>query len=146
MTEPSRGWAEIKSKWRWWQPRPRLARADWQVRAGLVGFLISTLSLSELGTVVQLDYANCKNCSRDSADLALLVFLPDEGTSWSRWDFSHRKLKNSSFVQLENKGLPAKGHQWKISRNKKYLYEAESSKVWSEIREGSETNTEGSWF
>ena len=37
-----------------------------------------------MGTVVRLDYKTCLHCPRDSADMALLVFLPDVNTSWAR--------------------------------------------------------------
>ena len=40
--------------------------------------------LGDLGTVVQLGYDTCNLCPEESADLALLVFLPDEGTTWAR--------------------------------------------------------------
>ena len=36
------------------------------------------------GTVVELGYDTCNQCEDESADLALLVFLPDKETSWSR--------------------------------------------------------------
>jgi len=34
---------------------------------------------------VQLGYDTCNQCEDESADLALLVFLPDKETSWSSW-------------------------------------------------------------
>ena len=40
--------------------------------------------LADLGTVVQLGYDTCNQCPEESADMALLVFLPDEGTTWTR--------------------------------------------------------------
>ena len=47
--------------------------------------------LGDLGTVIQLGYDTCNLCDEEEADMALLVFLPDQGTSWSRSDFSGRK-------------------------------------------------------
>ena len=86
--------------------------------------------VADLGTVVELDYATCRKCPRGSADLALLVFLPDKATSWSRSDFSGRKYSTSTVLfQLEDPSLPTKGHQWKISKHKEDLYKAEHAKV-----------------
>jgi len=41
--------------------------------------------IQDMGTVVRLDYKTCLHCPRDSADMALLVFLPDVNTSWASW-------------------------------------------------------------
>ena len=40
--------------------------------------------LGDLGSVIQLGYDTCNLCPEEEADLALLVFLPDKETSWSR--------------------------------------------------------------
>ena len=55
------------------------------------GASVGQARLADLGTVIQLGYDTCNLCDEEEADMALLVFLPDQGTSWSRSDLSARK-------------------------------------------------------
>jgi len=59
--------------------------------------------LGDMGSVIRLDYQTCRGCPEESADLALLLFLPDSQTAWASWQAQVLRSEVLSGKSLELK-------------------------------------------
>jgi len=88
------------------QPDQIFTRQDGrEIKVDMMG-LEKRLSFARLesgGSVVQLDYDTCKDCDEQSADMAMYVFVPDEGVAWEKFEESIMKedILNGEGVMFE---------------------------------------------
>jgi len=88
------------------QPDQIFTRQDGsEIKVDMMG-LEKELSFGRLdsgGSVVQMEYATCKDCEEQSADMAMYVFVPDEGVAWEEFEESIMKedILNGEGVNFE---------------------------------------------
>eukprot|EP00092_Neocalanus_flemingeri_P031637 GFUD01034355.1.p1 GENE.GFUD01034355.1~~GFUD01034355.1.p1 ORF type:complete len:441 (+),score=115.51 GFUD01034355.1:207-1529(+) len=78
---------------------------------------LSYATLESGGMVIELDYDTCKDCDEQSADMAMYVFVPDEGIAWEVFEESIMKedILNGEGVGLEKESIRLEMPKFEIS-------------------------------
>jgi len=68
---------------------------------------LSYTRLGSNGMVIELDYDTCKDCKEQSADMAMYLFVPDEGVAWDVFEEAIMKegILNGGGVTFESDSM-----------------------------------------
>jgi len=78
---------------------------------------LSYAKLESGGMVIELDYDTCKDCDEESADMAMYVFVPEEGIAWEVFEESIMKedILSGEGVTFEQESIRLEMPKFEIS-------------------------------
>merc|ERR1719154_313104 len=79
---------------------------------------LSYAKLDAGGMVIELDYDTCKDCQEQSADMAMYLFVPDEGVAWEKFEeaIMNEDILNGGGVTFETDSMRLEMPKFEITK------------------------------